>query len=99
MDTTQPFQVVSQFITADNTDNGELSEIKQFYVQNGKKIEVPPTKIPGLGPYNSLTNQNCQAQKSVFGEAPNFLSKGGMKTMGEAMKRGMVLVMSLWDDD
>lgn len=38
IDTTKSFKVVTQFITVDNTDNGDLSEIKRFYVQNGKKI-------------------------------------------------------------
>jgi len=98
VDTTRPFKVVTQFITSDGTQNGELTEIKQFYVQNGKKIQIPGTKVPGLDPYNSLNNKNCANQKKVFGEPPTFTSRGGMKAMGEALKRGMVLVMSLWDD-
>jgi cellulose 1,4-beta-cellobiosidase len=98
IDTTQPFKVVTQFITNDGTDEGDLVEIKRFYVQNGKKFDFPNTNVPGLGSYNSLTNTNCANQKRVFEEAPTFLSKGGMKAMGESMKRGMVLVLSLWDD-
>lgn len=98
IDTTRPFTVVTQFITADGTDNGDLSEIKRFYVQGGKKFETPNTNVSGLGPYNSITNQNCANQKKVFVEPPTFADRGGLKTMGEAMKRGMVLVMSMWDD-
>ena len=98
IDTTRPFKVVTQFITNDNTDNGDLTEIKRFYVQDGKKFDFPNTNISGLGSYNSLTNTNCANQKRVFEEPPTFLSKGGMKAMGESMKRGMVLVLSLWDD-
>jgi len=98
VDTSKPFTVVTQFITSDGTDNGDLSEIRRFYVQNGKKIETPKTNVSGLGTYNSLTNQHCGNQKKVFEEAPTFIAKGGMKAMGEAMRRGMVLVLSLWDD-
>ena len=36
VDTTSPFTVVTQFITDDGTTTGTLSEIKRFYVQNGK---------------------------------------------------------------
>ena len=98
IDTTKPFQVVTQFHTIDNTDKGELSEIKRFYVQNGQKIYFPQTNVSGLDPYASITNTNCGNQKKVFGEPQTFANKGGMKAMGEAFNRGMVLVMSLWDD-
>ena len=36
--------------------------------------------------------------KGVFGDKNDFDNKGGMKGMGDQMKNGMVLVMSLWDD-
>jgi hypothetical protein len=39
VDTTRPFTVRTQFVTADGTDNGALSEIRRTYVQNGKTIE------------------------------------------------------------
>lgn len=59
VDTTRPFTVVTQFITNDGTDNGNLSEIRRFYVQGGKKIETPKTNVPGLGNYDSITDSNC----------------------------------------
>lgn len=40
----------------------------------------------------------CKNVKQVFGDQDDFTKKGGMKAMGDAMKDGMVLVMSLWDD-
>ena len=40
----------------------------------------------------------CDATKIVFGDIDDHQKKGGMKTMGESMSRGHVLVMSLWDD-
>jgi len=38
IDTTKPFSVVTQFITSDGTDNGDLVDVKRFYVQGGKKV-------------------------------------------------------------
>ena len=47
---------------------------------------------------DSLSNENCQTQSNVLGDSKYFLSVGGMKAMGESLERGMVLVVSLWDD-
>merc|ERR1712070_628378 len=44
------------------------------------------------------TSDFCEAQKTMFGDRDDFTKKGGLKTMGEALDRGMVLVVSLWDD-
>lgn len=98
VDTTKPMTVVTQFISSDGTDNGDLTEIKRFFVQNGQKIEHAMTNVPGVTPFNSLTDKNCYAQKAAFNDTQDFQRHGGMKSMGQAMQRGMVLVMSLWDD-
>lgn len=98
LDTSKPFTVVTQFLTSDGTDTGSLSEIRRFYVQDGKEIPEATTKIAGLDAYDSLTDANCKAQKSAFGESNDFASHGGMAGMSAAMSRGMVLVMSIWDD-
>jgi hypothetical protein len=45
VDTTKPFSVVTRFITTDGTDNGDLKEIQQIYVQDGKMIESPTVKV------------------------------------------------------
>ena len=76
-----------------------MSEIRRHYVQNGKKIETPNPTWGGLSDKKStLTDQFCQAETNVFGGAGDFASKGGMKSMGESLNRGVVLVMSIWDD-
>jgi cellulose 1,4-beta-cellobiosidase len=90
--------VVTQFISSDGTDSGDLVEIRRLFVQNGKVIQHAMTNIPGVKPFNSLTDETCKAQKDADGDVNAFGQKGGMKKMGEALKRGMVLVMSLWDD-
>ena len=98
VDTTKPFSVVTQFLTLDGTDTGDLSEIRRFYVQNGKKIPFPKANISGMAGFDSITNQNCQAQMSKFGDSNKYFTAGGTRAMGDALKRGMVLVFSLWDD-
>src|SRR5699024_3472369 len=55
------------------------------------------SKISGISG-NSLNNQFCQTKEKVFGENESFHKHGGLKKMGEALQKGMVLVMSLWDD-
>lgn len=98
LDSSKPFTIVTQFISSDGTDAGDLSEIKRHYVQNGKVIENALSHIKGVSDFNSLTDSNCASQKTAFGDGNTFKDLGGMKVMGNAMKRGMVLVMSLWDD-
>ncbi|MCJ1441947.1 MAG: hypothetical protein MMC23_002439 [Stictis urceolatum] len=98
IDTKSKFTVVTQFITSDGTDTGTLSEIKRFYVQNGKTFANTNTKIAGIPAQNYISDSWCAAQKSVFGDTNDFKTKGGLAQMGAAMKTGMVLVMSLWDD-
>jgi cellulose 1,4-beta-cellobiosidase len=99
VDTSQKFTVVTQFITSDGTANGQLSEIRRFYVQNGKVIPNSYSNIAGMSKqYNSITEDFCDAQKAAFGDNTGFESKGGLAQMGKAMANGMVLVMSLWDD-
>jgi len=97
IDSTQPLTVVTQFITHDGTDTGDLVDIRRFYTQGCKVIANSNSSIAGVSG-NSVTDSFCSAQKSAFGDADDFTKKGGLKAMGEALKRGMVLVMSLWDD-
>ncbi|KAL2868917.1 glycoside hydrolase family 7 protein [Aspergillus lucknowensis] len=98
VDTNSPFTIVTQFITDDGTDTGALSEIKRFYVQDGQVIpnsESTWTDNPG----NSITTEFCEAQKAAFGDTDVFTTHGGLAGMGAALEEGMVLVLSLWDDD
>lgn len=91
VDTAKPFTVVTQFI------GSPLKEIKRFYVQNGKVIPNGASKIPNVKG-NSLTPAFCDAQKKAFGDKYTFKDLGGFENMGQALGKGMVLVMSLWDD-
>lgn len=60
VDTTKKFTVVTQFITTDGTDNGDLKEMRRIFVQDGKVIPHPMTNIPGASKqYDSITDEMC----------------------------------------
>jgi len=98
VDTSKPFTVVTQFVTKDGTDTSDLAEIRRLYVQNGKVIPNSAVNFPGMQTYTSISDQYCMDQKKLFGDRDDFETKGGLKGVGEAFQRGMVLVLSLWDD-
>jgi len=98
VDTSQPFKVVTQFLTSDNTTTGTLVEIRRLYVQNGKVIQNSASNFPSFKPYDSITDQFCTDQTKLFGDPNRFEDLGGLKRMGQVLSGGVVLVMSLWDD-
>ncbi|EED14886.1 1,4-beta-D-glucan-cellobiohydrolyase, putative [Talaromyces stipitatus ATCC 10500] len=97
IDTTKPVTVVTQFVTNDGTSSGTLSEIRRYYVQNGKVFAQPSSKIDGISG-NAINSDYCSAEISTFGGNPSFTKHGGLAGVSTALKNGMVLVMSLWDD-
>jgi len=60
VDTSKPFTVVTQFIGSGST----LSEIKRYYVQNGKVIENPQPTTPGITG-NTITQEWCDAENKA----------------------------------
>ncbi|KAF8881888.1 glycoside hydrolase family 7 protein [Infundibulicybe gibba] len=98
VDTSSKFTVVTQFLTADNTTTGALSEIRRLYVQNGRVIQNSKVSIPGMDGYDSITDDFCSAQKTAFGDTNSFASKGGLAGIAKSFAKGVVLVMSVWDD-
>jgi cellulose 1,4-beta-cellobiosidase len=97
IDSTRPLTVVTQFVTSDGTDAGDLVDIRREYWQDGQLIHDSESLIPGVQG-NSISDAFCIAQKAAFGDPDDFTKQGGLKSMGDALDRGMVLVMSLWDD-
>ncbi|KAF6836352.1 exoglucanase type c precursor [Colletotrichum musicola] len=94
IDTTKKLTVVTQFLKG---SDGNLSEIKRFYVQDGKTIPNSESVISG-NPGNSLTPQFCESQKLAFNDTDIFKLRGGFPQMSKAVAAPMVLVLSLWDD-
>jgi cellulose 1,4-beta-cellobiosidase len=85
-------------VTADGTDTGDLSAVQRFYVQNGNVYANPSSDLPGLPSYNSITDNTCTTQKTLFGDVNQFAAKGGLTAVGKLLDRGVVLTLSLWDD-
>ncbi|KAG8740352.1 Exoglucanase 1 [Ceratobasidium sp. 414] len=98
VDTSQKFTVVTQFITSDGTASGALTEIRRLYVQNGKVIQNSKTAVTGMSAYDSITDQFCTDQKIAFNDKNVFATMGGMSTMDKSFTKGVVLVLSVWDD-
>lgn len=46
-----------------------------------------------LTEFNSISDEFCDAQKTLFGDENDFKAKGGIARMGESLARGQVLVM------
>uniref|UniRef100_O94093 Glucanase n=2 Tax=Chaetomiaceae TaxID=35718 RepID=O94093_9PEZI len=89
VDTNRKFTVVSRF---------ERNRLSQFFVQDGRKIEVPPPTWPGLPNSADITPELCDAQFRVFDDRNRFAETGGFDALNEALTIPMVLVMSIWDD-
>jgi cellulose 1,4-beta-cellobiosidase len=87
VDTSKPIEVITQFFTDNNQDNGNLVRIKRVYRQGSKVTDG-----------GELTDELNAMYKGEFGEINHYDELGGMKGMGESFKRNMVLVLSLWDD-
>lgn len=107
VDTTKPITVVTQFLTEDNKDEGDLVEIRRYYVQDGKVIvnsnaTILPdlldsdAKLDNKKGGDSITDTYCSAQNKAFNvSTSDFQAKGGVKRIGEAFERGMVLALSI----
>lgn len=98
VNTNEVFTVVTQFLTSTGDASGTMNEIKRFYVQNGVVIPNSQSTISGITG-NSITETYCDATKTVFNNTNTWDQHGGFTSMTAAMNDGMVLVMSLWDDD
>jgi len=97
IDTTKPFTVATAFHTSDGTDSGDLVEISRYFVQDGKRIPYPAANNVDKS-MSSITDEFCQKRGTSWNETNYFGKLGGLKRMGDVMDKGMVLVMSLWDD-
>jgi cellulose 1,4-beta-cellobiosidase len=91
INTLKPFTIVTEF----REKGGELDGMYQYYYQGGKKIEVPDL---GFGSNNVMDQDFCDTVVSKLSEDPYFNNNGGMKQFGKAVKRGLTMVVSFWDD-
>lgn len=90
INTLKTFTVVTQFPV---DEAGVMHEIIRFYIQDGKIIYPPKANVTGVPNINYQDDEFCHAE-----DQNRFVALGGMKSMGEAIARGMVLVFSVWWD-
>ncbi|KAF9075141.1 cellulase CEL7A [Rhodocollybia butyracea] len=98
IDTTQPFTVVTQYISSNNDSNGALSTIRRLYVQNGVIIQNSETKFPGITATNQMDATFCTQEAAALRESDTFDTKGGFDAMTSAMNTGMILAFSIWEE-
>jgi len=98
VNTNSKFTVVTQFLTNNNSTSGTLTGINRIYVQNGKVIQNSLSNIAGVTPTGEITDAFCNQQKTAFGDVNTFEQKGGLAAIASAFQKGMVLVLSIWDD-
>ena len=70
----------------------------QYFVQGGKKIDIPPPGFDGISKSSAITPEFCENQFKAFGDKDRFNEVGGWPLLNKALAIPMVLVMSIWDD-
>jgi len=90
LDSLKPFTLVTQFITEDGTDFGRLVQVSRFFLQEGRRYGLMSDTL-GM----STSDEFCAAQPRAFDQ---FTAKNGMYNLGQALDKGMVLALSIWDD-
>jgi hypothetical protein len=98
LDSTTPFTVVTQF----HANGGDLTNITRFYVQNGKRIDLPTLYV--IPPKGGGQQMSGFAQPAITsGYCTDIYDRwnGGsgeqpLLQMGKNMDQGMVLAMSAW---
>ncbi|KAG7395035.1 hypothetical protein PHYBOEH_004362 [Phytophthora boehmeriae] len=96
IDTTRQFTVVTQFVTDDNTETGELVEIRRLYKQDDRVVGNPKSTWPFLNNTDSITDAMCSASKVHFDD--NIYPHNQLALLGQQMVGGMTLAMSIWVD-
>jgi cellulose 1,4-beta-cellobiosidase len=90
VDTTKPFTVVTQF---------ENNSLRQFFIQDGARIDIPTPTWEGLPDSNEITPELCDNLFSVFSEdTDRYTDVGAWPALNEGLALPQVLVMSIWAD-
>lgn len=71
------------------------TNITQFFVQDGRKIEVPVPTVAGLPPHNGLTPEMCSAARPLFNERNRYAEMGGWDTNVKLLSKPLVLSMEI----
>ena len=83
VDSSRPFRVLTSF----RADGDRLVEVSQRFESGG--VVTEPLRV---------TSETIEAQASRFREKSEFDGAGGWASLTKALRDGMVLVLSIWDD-
>jgi len=88
LDVSKPMKVRTIFQTDTGGEDGTLIEVLQIYSQeDGKSFNI------------SLTDESNAKTKELFRSVNGFGEEfGGLKQMGESLRKGMVMAIALWAD-
>ncbi|KAK7216841.1 hypothetical protein V2G26_004844 [Clonostachys chloroleuca] len=89
VDTSKKFTVVTSFTT---------SGLKQFFVQDGKRIDIPAPTHAGLPDSSEINDALCSTVFNVFGDYDRYTEVGGWSAISDALSKPHVLVLSIWAD-
>jgi cellulose 1,4-beta-cellobiosidase len=89
VDTTKNYTIVTRF---------EDDQITQFFIQDGKKIEVPYPTTDDLPNKSGISADYCKAKQVLFNEHNRFDPSGGWTMHQQAIRQPMVLTMAITDD-
>jgi len=89
VDTSSPFTVVTQF-----TEAG----LKQFFIQDGARIDIPTPTWEGLPETNEVGPELCDVLFDVFDDYDRYTETGGWPAIVDALAQPQVLVLSIWAD-
>ena len=94
VDSTKPLTLVTQFITSDGTDTGDLTEMRRIYVQDGKVIANNVANVPGnLGINHFLICPKPNFQNLFFQECSNGILLTNQCVMNR--RRYLVTLMTI----
>jgi len=93
VDTKKPFTVTTQFVT---DSSGHLKEMRRFYTQGGRVYPQPSVTLNGES-FDSVSDSYCAAENAAF-PGSMFMQRGAMSNIENSLRRGQVLVMSIWND-
>ncbi|CAI4217147.1 unnamed protein product [Parascedosporium putredinis] len=77
VDTSKKFTVVTRF---------EENKMSQFFVQDGKKIEIPAPTFEGLPDSSAITPEFCDTAFEVFDDFNRFNDVGGWPLLNDALR-------------
>lgn len=73
----------------------ELNRIYQFFIQDGKRIDVPEPRWTEFGRETGITPDMCLVAPNAFNERDRMAENGGWDSHLEYISKPMVMAMSI----